>query len=95
MNPAGAQQFFGDQARNREVIHSKLHAAFGRLENSGGGHLLFGEEEDCRDPCLVPLSVNPYELRADQYKDKYVRGLGIWQELKDEWDEGQHDGSEI
>ena len=95
MNPARADKYFGDHEK-RELVRGKLAEAFGKLVNSGGNHLLVGAGKGESDPCLLaPLSVDPYQMRACQYQDQHIPGLGTWSELRQEWEGGMNDGSEI
>ena len=97
MNPAGADKYMGD-ADKRQAISEKLVEAFQKLVDSRGATLAVGSSEgheyEVSDPDWTPLALNPYSLRADQYRDRYVRGFGIWQELRDNWESGETDGSE-
>ena len=81
-----ARKFLGTPEK-RQAISEKLVTAFQGLVDSRGNHLAAGSSEghvyEVSDPTWAPLSLDPYDIGADQYKDRYVRGLGIWQDLGD------------
>ena len=99
MNPAGANKYLGTSERRR-CISDKLVKSFEKLIDSRGITPLAvgnseGHQHEVSDSTWAPLSLDPYSLRAEQYKDRHVRGYGIWQELRDDWERGETDGSGI
>ena len=80
---AGARKSFGDSAK-REAVRNKLATVFESLKFPER-HPPSCAYDDYNKPCWAALlSVDPYDWRAYQYRNKYVEGFGAFEDRLDD-----------